>query len=94
MSLTGAERARTVQELRANLALSGFDHAQLIAATGFTERRLTTTLALEPGCDPVDVWRLRDVLEQAVRAAGGTPVPYTVLTERARRKARGWFGVR
>ena len=39
------------------------------------------------------VWLLRDYLEQRVRAAGGTPAPYTVLTEQARPLADHWFGL-
>ena len=39
----------------------------------------------------MDVWLLRDYVEQAVRDAGRRPVAYTVLTERSRLRARMWF---
>jgi hypothetical protein len=78
--------------LRANQSLSGLDEAQLELLTGWTPQRLASTLQVD-GASPADVWRLRDVLEQAAIRAGKTPVPYTVLTETAQAAARGWFGI-
>lgn len=39
------------------------------------------------------VWRLRDHLESAARAAGAEPHEYTYLPERMRSAAQVWFGV-
>lgn len=89
MSLTAAERARTSAELRANLELSGLTASQAGAALGFSARQLDEALSVSPA----RVWLLRDYLEQRVRAAGGSPVACTVLTEQARQLAAGWFGV-
>ncbi|WSI67626.1 DUF2316 family protein [Streptomyces sp. NBC_01336] len=56
--------------------------------------RLRQTLDVDPVSDPVDVWQLRDHLQQAVLDAGGTPVPYSVLSDRSRLRARPWFRLR
>lgn len=92
MSLNSEQRERTARELRANLERSGLDEPGVLALTGWTSERLRATLAIDRA-DPVDVWRLRDVLERAVVDAGGEPVPFTVLTDSARAAARGWFGI-
>ncbi|WP_454175740.1 hypothetical protein [Gordonia sputi] len=39
------------------------------------------------------MWRLRDHLESAARAAGAEPHEYTYLPERMRSAAQAWFGV-
>ena len=93
MSLTAAQRAKTAAELQANLELAGLDRQQLAGLTGWTAQRVASTLELNRA-DPVDVWQLRDLLEQSVRDTGRTPVPFTVLNERARSAAQGWFGIR
>lgn len=92
MSLNRTQRAATSRELLANLELAGLDRPQLRQLTGWSAQRVTAALELN-GADPADVWQLRDLLEQAVRDAGGSPVEFTVLTERARAAARGWFGI-
>lgn len=45
------------------------------------------------GAVPASVWRVRDQLEDLVREAGREPVPYSVLTERARAAAGRWFAL-
>jgi hypothetical protein len=89
VSLTAAGRART----SANLELSGLTASQAGAAPGFSARQLDEALSVSPAVSPARVWLLRDYLEQRVRAAGGSPAAYTVLTEQARLLAAGWFGV-
>jgi hypothetical protein len=91
MSLTDVQRRQTAKEMRANLSLSGLDVAQLGRETGWNSERLASTLEVD-GAAPIDVWRLRDVLEQAVIRTGKKPAPFTVLTESARGSARAWFG--
>jgi len=94
VSLNRAEVARTADELAANLERSGLTREALAAALGFTASRLDATLRVKRSSDPVDVWQLRDTLEQAVRVAGADPVPFTVLTEASRQSARQWFALR
>lgn len=91
MSLNDAERRRTSDELRGNLESSGLTSLQAAADLGFSPERLQATLRVERASDPVDVWLLRDYLEQAARDAGQSSTAYTVLTERSRRAARGWL---
>jgi hypothetical protein len=94
MSLNSEEQRRTSAELRQNLEFSGLSAADAASDLDFTAARLESTLALDYASDPVDVWQLRDYLEQAVRDAGHTPIAFTVLTESSRLSARGWFRLR
>ncbi|MFB7873756.1 DUF2316 family protein [Nocardia sp. NPDC056064] len=93
MSLTRAEQARTSAELKANLRLAEVTAEQVRADLGFSEDQLDRTL----NCDdaqPQDVWLLRDHLHNLVLARRVDPVPYSVLTERARVAAARWFPLR
>ena len=94
MSLNQAELMRTRTELAANFDLTGLSHEQVAADLGYDTARLRAALEPDGSGDPVDVWQLRDYLDQAVRDAGRTPVPFTVLTERSRLRARMWFHLR
>jgi hypothetical protein len=93
MTLDAAARRRTSDELRSNLALSGLTPQQAAAVLRFTAPQLRAALDVD-AADPVDVWQLRDHLEQAARDAGHRPTAYTVLTERSRLLARAWFRLR
>jgi hypothetical protein len=93
MSLNASQRRLTSTELRANLELAGGTVDELADRAGRTRGAVTDALDVTPGADPVLVWELRDLLETAVEAKGLTPVPYTSLTEGARRSAAGWFGI-
>ncbi|GAA3309777.1 hypothetical protein GCM10020295_75300 [Streptomyces cinereospinus] len=94
MSLNEQERARTSEELWANLRLAGTTPEDVRTELDFDEQQLRAALAVEPPVRPQDVWLLRDHLEDLVRERGGTPVPYTVLTQRARLAASIWFPLR
>jgi hypothetical protein len=83
-----------VTNSKPNLALSGLTRLQVATDLRFTPQRLRSTLDVDHANDLVDVWQLRDYLEQAVRDAGHQPVPYTVLSRRSRLKARLWFSSR
>lgn len=92
MSLTPAQQRQTAAELQANFELSGLSTADLRQLTGWTQSRVVATLTID-GADPADVWRLRDLLEAEVLAAGRTPVSFSVLTEQVRASAEVWFGI-
>ncbi|MFB7657433.1 MULTISPECIES: DUF2316 family protein [unclassified Streptomyces] len=94
MSLNADERARTSAELHANLRLSGTDLEEARAALSLTPDRFETALNCSDAAKPSDVWLLRDHFQQLVQDQGGTPEPYTVLTEQARSAARRWFRLR
>lgn len=91
MSLDRHQRAATRRELAANLTLSGRTPEQVCADLGFLPHQLEGALGVK---DPVDTWLLRDYLQQVIREAGGTPAPYSVLTDRARAAAEVWFDLR
>jgi hypothetical protein len=94
VSLNNAEQRRTSAELRQSLELSGLTVAEVAADLDLTPARLESTLEVDFASDAVDVWQLRDYLEQAVLDAGRAPVRFTVLTEGSRAKANGWFRLR
>ncbi|WP_344499649.1 DUF2316 family protein [Streptomyces enissocaesilis] len=94
MTLNDTERHRTGDELKRNLELSGLTTREVAADMHFTPQRLRSALDVDHACSPVDVWQLRDYLEQAVRDAGRRPAPFTVLTGRSRLEARMWFSLR
>ncbi len=66
MSLNDDELTRTVRELQANLALSGLTKSEVGVDLHVTPDRLDAVLSATQPSDPVDVWQLRDYLEQAV----------------------------
>ncbi len=94
MSLTVGEQRQTSVELHANHRMSGLSLHDVQVDLGFTAGQLEATLDVAPGCDPVDVWLLRDYLQREITARGRTPAPYSVLTEPARAAAAEWFPLR
>lgn len=93
MSLTTAERRRTSEELGENYRRAGSPAARIMDALGLTGSDLEAVLRMDAGVDPATVWRVRDQLDVAVRAAGREPAPYTSLTEEMRAAAQRWFGI-
>lgn len=94
MSLNAAEIRQTSQQFLANFERSGLTTQEVCDDLGFTPERLQSCLRLESLTDPADGWYLRDYLVQAVQDAGREPVPFTVLTEPNRLRARMWFDLR
>ncbi|MHA0034629.1 DUF2316 family protein [Deinococcus sp. PESE-13] len=90
MSLNPAEKQRTRQDLQANRQLCPLSDEAIATALGWTPGHLQATLQVTS--HPADVWRLRDFLVQAIRESGGTPAPFSVLTDDKRGAAQGWFG--
>lgn len=93
MSLSHAEQQRTAAELRLALERSGLGLDEVGADLGFDGPRLWGGLNVA-GADPVDVWQLRDYLQQALDDQGLEPVRFSLLTESPRVAARQWFRLR
>ncbi len=93
MSLSPAERRRTAEELAENVRRAGTPSAELQDDLGLSAAELDAVLRMDAGVDPATVWRVRDHLDAAVRAAGREPAPYSSLTEEMRASARRWFGI-
>jgi hypothetical protein len=89
MSLNRIEVETTRRELQANFALSELSAAEVCADLTWSHTEFAAALSVE--ADPVDVWLLRDYLEQAVTDHGLDPAPFTVLTEQSRTRAVLWF---
>lgn len=94
MTLNDAERRRTSNEFVTNFKLSGLTVSDVAADLHFTLDRLQSCMHVASASDAVDVWMLRDYLEQAAQDAGQHPAAYTVLTRPARLFARTWFPLR
>jgi len=94
MALSTDELGRTRSELRANLILTDLTNAQVATDLDWSPERLVAALQATTASDPVDVWQLRDYLELAIRDAGRSPVPFTVLTAGNRNLVRRWFRLR
>lgn len=94
MSLNRNERDVTARELADNLALTGLSQEQVRERTGLPPERFQSALDVSAVMDPADVWLVRDTIEDAVREAGRTPLPYSRLTDGMRRAAAMWFGYR
>ena len=93
MSLDRDELARTSVELHANFARTGLTREQVASDLGLTPAELDDTLALEPA-GPARGWLLRDYLLQVLEDQGRAPVPFTVLTNANKDRARLWFHLR
>ncbi|MDT3766957.1 DUF2316 family protein [Gleimia hominis] len=93
MSINAKQRektARELQELCNNLTVSP---AWITRKLGYAnEQYLHEVLAIAPGVDPAEVWRVRDFL-CAVAAKEGVRVPrFSVLKSSMRSTAKMWFG--
>jgi hypothetical protein len=93
MSLNADQREGTRAELQRNLELSELTVEAIAVEMGISSSRVTAALQVSKDGDPGDVWLLRDLLERTVRANGGTPERYSVLTESERGNAERWFGL-
>ncbi len=93
MSLNRNQSEATRAELHSNTELSGLSADAIANALGMSLERVQSALGVS-GAAPQDVWLVRDFLDRTIRRAGGTPYPYTSLTESARAAAQGWFGLR
>ena len=94
MSLSSREREATARELSAILALTGLTAEQIRDRTGLPPDRFEAALTVNAVMNSADVWLVRDTIEDAVREAGNTPLPYSRLTDSMREAAALWFGYR
>ena len=60
--------------------------AQVEQDLDLTGIELDATFDLSPDSDPSTVWQLRDYLARSLEQSGGTPQPYSHLTEEKRRR--------
>ena len=92
MSINETERRRTADELAVLRGLLPVEDDVLAQRLGYDLDRFVDVLALRPGVDPLEVWRVRDFL-LAVAAAHGIRAPgFSVLKQSRRAQAQRWFG--
>ncbi len=94
MSLNAEERQRTSRELQHTATAISLTGEQIAHQLEWSVARTESTLAVDSASNPVDVWELRDFLEETATGLGAETVPFTVLTEAARRRAHVWFALR
>ncbi|GAA4682744.1 DUF2316 family protein [Frondihabitans cladoniiphilus] len=90
MSLTTRTQAATREELATNLSLAGETPDEIATKIGLSEARVLAALDVA-GARPEDVWLVRDYLDHVISEAGGTPRPYSSLSEQMRAAAENWF---
>ncbi|WP_312980143.1 DUF2316 family protein [Corynebacterium sp.] len=93
MSLNDQQRRQTASEFAENLTRSGLSPEEVRERAALPLERFSAALEVTPDAHPVDVWWVRDTLEQMVRESGVDPVSHAVLTEEMRGAAAVWFGV-
>jgi len=91
--LSPAEQDRTRQELERELTRSGWTAERLAAALEVPVDRVHAALDV-CAARPADVWMVRDLLAVIVRGDGGSPGPFTCLSDAARASAESWFTLR
>ncbi|WP_265415893.1 DUF2316 family protein [Paenibacillus albus] len=67
------------KELKANYLISGLTSSDIKTALGLNPEELEETLSIGPSSHPEMVWRLRDYMEDSIKASGKEPHPYSVL---------------
>ena len=93
MSLNPEQRRTTADEFTENLSRAGLTLEQAQARSSLSEQRFSAAISVSPDAHPVDVWAVRDLLEDLVEEAGGTSVEHSVLNDKARSAAQVWFGI-
>lgn len=91
MTLNAQQKDLARRELGELLERSGLAVDDLVRDLGFTRRRAKDAIALDPSCDPADVWAVRDYLVRAMRERGQEAVDLRVFTDSNRVKAQRWF---
>ncbi len=79
MSLNILERKQTSAELYENYRISGLTREIIQADLHFSETQLENTFAVGSIENPVDVWKLRDYMEETILEQGKKPYPYSKL---------------
>ncbi|MGX7352039.1 hypothetical protein RU97_GL002258 [Enterococcus canis] len=80
MSLNKREFEQTQVEMARNFELLDRSPEKIADDLGFSMRELKHALAVTPHYSPVNVWKLRDYLEEKILAEGKTPYPFSILT--------------
>ena len=79
MTLNTAQREQTSKELKANYKASGLPQEAIQAALGLSGDQFDAAINLSPDSRRDTVWRLRDYLDEELRAQGKEPFPYSLL---------------
>ncbi len=79
MSLTEKQLLIASKELNLHLELLGYDEDKIMSDLKFTKEQLHNTLELNRNSQPVDVWILKDYLEEKLVLEGKVPKPSVVF---------------
>lgn len=93
MSLNRSEMAQTALDLNRHLDAARLSIPELADWLGLRTQVVEDVLAMNGDATPATVWLVRDALDQAVSAAGGSADGWSVLTDQARTMAQRWFAL-
>lgn len=93
MSLDRSQMAATADDLRANLERAGLTPDELASWLGLPTEEVAGVIAMDGEASPVEVWLVRDAIEETLRADGDGG-DWSVLTDANRDRALGWYPLR
>lgn len=79
MSLNAKEFEITHAEMTKNFKIAALTPETIQFDLGFSPKDFNNALAVTPGYNPTNVWKLRDYLLKKIAEQGKTPIPFTVL---------------
>ncbi|CVI68419.1 hypothetical protein NDGK_01207 [Clostridiales bacterium CHKCI001] len=79
MSLSVEKKITTSRELRRNYKILGMDPQLIQNDLGFTEQMLLDTLNVTSSTTGVNIWKLRDYMNDKIKEQGKKPAPYSIL---------------
>ncbi len=79
MSLTASQKITVSNELKENYAKYDFDEQKVLADLKFTKEQLENTFKVNDLSQPVDVWKLKDYIDEKLEDNGITPIPSSVM---------------
>ena len=71
-------------EMGVNFDILGATPQAIQADLKFSKEAFDRALAVAPGFNPADVWKLRDYLERRIKEQGKKPITFTALVKKAR----------
>ena len=84
MSANAERFELTKREMAVNYDILGVTPQAIQADLGFSREEFDRALAVIPGFNPSDVWKLRDYLERRIKEQGKKPVSFTALVKKER----------
>lgn len=81
MNLNADHFEVTRREMAVNYDILGAAPRAIQSDLGFTKEEFERALAVTPGFNPANVWKLRDYLERRIKEQGKKPISFTILVK-------------